>query len=1039
MAKRVIIEAYTFDPATKVVTINGKFIRRENLVLITNVTTNTVIYNFADAGLGATSYSATTTNNVEITTITLVYNTSSMSSTDKLAILVEEVNELMYPSETLMDANSKFRVTSPQALIDTDFEYGTQPTKWETLSLLNNRPSVFFDESTPITITSITATNSSRTITMVFGGATITTSTPIYIQDSILPEANGWFIPLTVVGSTLTFNIRSVYSGSTGSIFDSTKTFAYAGNFYTGAGIPVPFAAGTAFNVVSGTTVQCTTSNPHGLSIGDGIFIIGTTASSNAPNGTWFVKETPTATTFRFDVITAPTGVISIANISATGLTVTYTNTGGLLTSISVGSSGGTGYAIGDIVAILGGGSGGRAKVMATNGGVVTALQISNPGTGYSSLSNQATALTQGANTLFTRTWGASIHRPFDGGVEFSTGLAYHGNQLIRQTRRYFRYQSGKAIMFSTGSNMASAYKVDSMTSSGAIVTVTTKFPHNLYIGARLKIENATQTAYNGTGDGSYYTVTAVPTLTSFQYVANATPSATPATGNFTVQPYRWYGSQIKLGMFDNQNGFFFEFDGQTLYAVRRSATFQLAGYISVLGTGNQSVTGTNTQFTKQLNIGDFISIRGMTYTVHSISSDTSMTIYPDYRGVPILPPQQCIISRVDNFRVPQSSWNIDKLDGTGASGYNLDINKMQMWMIDYSWYGAGVIRFGVKNQRGEFIYCHRMAHANNQVEAYMRSGNLPARYEVSTLSPTTKLTTDLSNVETSTINVVSTDGFPPSGTVVVTFGEGLDVIEYINYTGKTATTFTGLTRAVTNLGGPGGFTNMGGTSTAGTFNAITLSKPCAVSLYSPQSSNTIAHWGSSIMMDGGYDDDKAFLFNFGQNSVSTFATSGTTYPVFSIRAAPSVDNGVVGILGARELINRMQVILRSMDVYTTTTAAVRVTLRLNARVAGTPGTWTNIGGASLVQYATHGTTSTITGGTDIYTFFVAAGGVTITSLTEVRDLGNSILGGGSVATGPDRNQHQYPDGPDVLTVTVTPLAANAAVAARLAWTEAQA
>lgn len=48
MAKHVILENYTFTPSTRTLVVNGKAIRREQLVLITEVTTNAVIYNFAD-------------------------------------------------------------------------------------------------------------------------------------------------------------------------------------------------------------------------------------------------------------------------------------------------------------------------------------------------------------------------------------------------------------------------------------------------------------------------------------------------------------------------------------------------------------------------------------------------------------------------------------------------------------------------------------------------------------------------------------------------------------------------------------------------------------------------------------------------------------------------------------------------------------------------------------------------------------------------------------------------------------------------------
>jgi tetrahydromethanopterin S-methyltransferase subunit H len=121
---------YTFTPSTKTIVINNKFIPREKLTLITNVTTNQVIYNFSDPALRATSYSATINSSmVESTTIVLNYNTTSMSSTDKLQIVIDENEEKFIPAESYLDSTNKLRVTTPQALIDTDFEYGTQITK----------------------------------------------------------------------------------------------------------------------------------------------------------------------------------------------------------------------------------------------------------------------------------------------------------------------------------------------------------------------------------------------------------------------------------------------------------------------------------------------------------------------------------------------------------------------------------------------------------------------------------------------------------------------------------------------------------------------------------------------------------------------------------------------------------------------------------------------------------------------------------------------------------------------------------------------
>lgn len=52
---------------------------------------------------------------------------------------------------------------------------------------------------------------------------------------------------------------------------------------------------------------------------------------------------------------------------------------------------------------------------------------------------------------------------------------------------------------------------------------------------------------------------------------------------------------------------------------------------------------------------------------------------------------------------VYQSSWNFDKLDGTGPSGITLDLTLGHIFQIDYTWYGYGGIRFSVVDTLGEF------------------------------------------------------------------------------------------------------------------------------------------------------------------------------------------------------------------------------------------------------------------------------------------------------------------------------------------------
>jgi hypothetical protein len=198
--------------------------------------------------------------------------------------------------------------------------------------------------------------------------------------------------------------------------------------------------------------------------------------------------------------------------------------------------------------------------------------------------------------------------------------------------------------------------------------------------------------------------------------------------------------------------------------------------------------------------------------------------------------------------------------------------------------------------------------------------------------------------------------------------------------------------------------------------------------------------------MDGRYDDDKSFIFQAGQTTALANLGAGASAVLLSIRLAPSVDSGITGVLGARDLINRMQLTLRQMDIVATGSAAIfRVELVLNGRIAGSgAGAFASAGGSSLAQVATHATASpftTVTGGETILSFFVYTPSVVQQDLNLVRDLGNSILGGGLNNTVPTSAVNLYPDGPDVVTIRVTNVSAitTNTIASRISWTEAQA
>lgn len=123
-------------------------------------------------------------------------------------------------------------------------------------------------------------------------------------------------------------------------------------------------------------------------------------------------------------------------------------------------------------------------------------------------------------------------------------------------------------------------------------------------------------------------------------------------------------GIRKRVGLFDSENGIYFELDGTTLNAVIRS-----------------NVSGS-----------------------------------------------------VVETKIPQSSWNIDKLNGLGNSGITLDTSKQLIYSISYQWLGAGFVQFGFFIG-ADFVPCHREFHSNILTTPYSYTGELPIRCEIKNIS----------------------------------------------------------------------------------------------------------------------------------------------------------------------------------------------------------------------------------------------------------------------------------------------------------------
>jgi len=109
---------------------------------------------------------------------------------------------------------------------------------------------------------------------------------------------------------------------------------------------------------------------------------------------------------------------------------------------------------------------------------------------------------------------------------------------------------------------------------------------------------------------------------------------------------------------------------------------------------------------------------------------------------------------------ISQSSWNGDKLDGTGASGFDLDPATSNILFIDIEWLGVGSVRVGFVIN-GQLITAHTFNNANSLTTVYMQTANLPIRYEIERAGTLTAGTYTLQQICSSCI---SEGGYSPQG-----------------------------------------------------------------------------------------------------------------------------------------------------------------------------------------------------------------------------------------------------------------------------------
>ena len=106
-----------------------------------------------------------------------------------------------------------------------------------------------------------------------------------------------------------------------------------------------------------------------------------------------------------------------------------------------------------------------------------------------------------------------------DGGTNIGVNAPAFGYEVARQTKKYFRYQSGKGMMFTTGISMCPQFTITNVyasgTSVGSTITISTELDDGVQIGANIQVTGVTTTGYN-----TFYRVNSITAPNQFTVLA---------------------------------------------------------------------------------------------------------------------------------------------------------------------------------------------------------------------------------------------------------------------------------------------------------------------------------------------------------------------------------------------------------------------------------------------------------------------------------------------------------------------------------------
>ena len=311
MAKKLIATGYTINASQNQITVPG-IIQPVRLLLITDINNNKILYNFADPAAGLANFAYNYDADTTTFTTQLDLSAAGVANNHGLQIFFETDFSRQGFEEAMLDPVNKLRVSNPENLIDTDFEYGLQSSKWETLQTVLNIPTIYSQAGdVPLEqLTSITTTANSKQVRVTTSANSgLSLGDPVLVQGTTLNAADGFFLVSGLTNQLEFFYEMDNAAESTATISGS-YTSVIPAKFFEGSNLNIDLTS-TAIETdgANPSTMTVTTAQTHGLKAGTRVYLRQTVGPKNlriadptanggiAPDGNPWVDTRATITT----------------------------------------------------------------------------------------------------------------------------------------------------------------------------------------------------------------------------------------------------------------------------------------------------------------------------------------------------------------------------------------------------------------------------------------------------------------------------------------------------------------------------------------------------------------------------------------------------------------------------------------------------------------------------------------------------------------------------------------------------------------------